>query len=87
MESIACERLQSNPSSEISKKNVENIATGNSKVYENELSKEDISINHAKINTLGSRAEDTFLITYKNHLKMSEKKINDLVKKLNAAIA
>lgn len=52
-----------------------------------QLSKEDISINHAKINTLGSRAEDTFLITYKNHLKMSEKKINDLVKKLNAAIA
>jgi glycosyltransferase involved in cell wall biosynthesis len=36
-----------------------------------ELSKEEISINHAKINTLGSRAEDTFLITYKNHLKMN----------------
>ena len=52
-----------------------------------QLSKEEISINHAKINTLGSRAEDTFLITYKNHLKMNEKKINDLVKKLNAAIA
>jgi len=52
-----------------------------------QLSKEDISINHAKINTLGSRAEDTFLITYKNHLKMNEKKISDLVKKLNAAIA
>jgi [protein-PII] uridylyltransferase len=52
-----------------------------------QLSKEGISINHAKINTLGSRAEDTFLITYKNHLKMNEKKINDLVKKLNAAIA
>ena len=52
-----------------------------------QLSKEGVSINHAKINTLGSRAEDTFLITYKNHLKMNEKKINDLVKKLNAAIA
>lgn len=52
-----------------------------------ELSKEEISINHAKINTLGSRAEDTFLITYKNHLKMNEKKISDLIKKLNAAIA
>ena len=52
-----------------------------------QLSKEEISINHAKINTLGSRAEDTFLITYKNHLKMSKKKINDLVEKLNTAIA
>jgi [protein-PII] uridylyltransferase len=52
-----------------------------------QLSKEGVSINHAKINTLGSRAEDIFLITYKNHLKMNEKKINDLVKKLNAAIA
>ena len=52
-----------------------------------QLSKEEISINHAKINTLGSRAEDTFLITHKNHLKMNEKKIIDLVKKLNAAIA
>jgi len=52
-----------------------------------QLSKEEISINHAKINTLGSRAEDTFLITYKNHLKMNEKKISNLVKKLNAAIA
>ena len=52
-----------------------------------ELSKEEISINHAKINTLGSRAEDTFLITYKNHLKMNEKKISDLIKKLNTAIA
>jgi [protein-PII] uridylyltransferase len=52
-----------------------------------QLSREGVSINHAKINTLGSRAEDTFLITYKNHLKMNEKKINDLVKKLNAAIA
>ena len=51
-----------------------------------ELSKEEISINHAKINTLGPRAEDTFLITYKNHLKMNEKKISDLIKKLNAAI-
>ena len=52
-----------------------------------QLTKEEISINHAKINTLGSRAEDTFLITYKNHLKMSARKINDLVKKLNQAIA
>jgi len=52
-----------------------------------QLTKEEISINHAKINTLGSRAEDTFLITYKNHLKMSSRKINDLVKKLNQAIA
>ena len=33
--------IQSNPSSEVSKRNVENIATGNSKVYENELPKED----------------------------------------------
>ena len=52
-----------------------------------QLSKEEISIKHAKINTLGSRAEDTFLITYKNHSKMSNKKINDLIKKMNAAIA
>jgi [protein-PII] uridylyltransferase len=52
-----------------------------------QLSKEEISINHAKINTLGSRAEDTFLITYKNHSKMSDKKINDLIKKMNVAIA
>ena len=52
-----------------------------------QLTKEEISINHAKINTLGSRAEDTFLITYKNHLKMSARMINDLVKKLNQAIA
>ena len=52
-----------------------------------QLSKEEISINHAKINTLGSRAEDTFLISYKNNLKMSKKKINDLIEKLNAVIA
>jgi [protein-PII] uridylyltransferase len=52
-----------------------------------QLSKEEISINHAKINTLGSRAEDTFLISYKNNLKMSKKKINDLIEKLNTAIA
>ena len=32
--------IQNNPKSEISKKNVENISTGNSKVYENELSEE-----------------------------------------------
>jgi len=32
--------IQNNPSSTILKKNVENIATGNSKVYETELSKE-----------------------------------------------
>jgi hypothetical protein len=29
--------IQTNPKSEVSKKNVENISTGNSKVYENEL--------------------------------------------------
>ena len=32
--------IQNNPSSEVSKKNVENISTGNSKVYVNELSEE-----------------------------------------------
>jgi len=32
--------IQNNPKSEISKKNVENISTGNSKVYQNELSEE-----------------------------------------------
>ena len=32
--------IQTNPKSEISKKNVENISTGNSKVYETELSEE-----------------------------------------------
>jgi [protein-PII] uridylyltransferase len=52
-----------------------------------QLTMEEISINHAKINTLGSRAEDTFLISYKNHLKMSDKKIDDLIKKLTHAIA
>jgi [protein-PII] uridylyltransferase len=52
-----------------------------------QLTKEEISINHAKINTLGSRAEDTFLISYKNRIRMSDKKINNLVKKLNRAIA
>ena len=29
--------IQLNPKSEVSKKNVENISTGNSKIYENEL--------------------------------------------------
>lgn len=29
--------IQNNPNSEVSKKNVENISTGNSKVYDNEL--------------------------------------------------
>ena len=52
-----------------------------------QLSKEDISINQAKINTLGSRAEDTFLVAYKNNLKMNQNKINDLVEKLKAVIA
>ena len=32
--------IQINPKSEVSKKNVENISTGNSKVYENELDHE-----------------------------------------------
>jgi len=32
--------IQNNPNSEILKKNVENISTGNSKVYENELPSE-----------------------------------------------
>ena len=52
-----------------------------------QLSKENISINQAKINTLGSRAEDTFLVAYKNNLKMNQNKINDLVEKLKAVIA
>jgi [protein-PII] uridylyltransferase len=52
-----------------------------------QLSKENISINQAKINTLGSRAEDTFLVAYKNNLKMNQNKMNDLVEKLKAVIA
>ena len=52
-----------------------------------EISQENISINQAKINTLGSRAEDTFLVAYKNNLKMNQNKINDLVEKLKAVIA
>ncbi|MDH4407219.1 MAG: bifunctional uridylyltransferase/uridylyl-removing protein, partial [Candidatus Methylopumilus sp.] len=52
-----------------------------------QLSNENISINQAKINTLGSRAEDTFLVAYKNNLKMNQNKINDLVEKLKAVIA
>ena len=32
--------IQTNPSSNVSKKNVENISTGNSKIYESELSLE-----------------------------------------------
>jgi hypothetical protein len=32
--------IQNNPKSEVSKKNVENISTGNSKVYQTELSEE-----------------------------------------------
>jgi [protein-PII] uridylyltransferase len=52
-----------------------------------QLSKENISINQAKINTLGSRAEDTFLVAYKNNLKMNQNKIDNLVEKLKAAIA
>jgi len=52
-----------------------------------QLSKENISINQAKINTLGSRAEDTFLVAYKNNLKMNQNKIDNLVEKLKAVIA
>jgi len=36
--------IQNNPDSTISKKNVENISTGNSKVYESELSKEEFNL-------------------------------------------
>ena len=36
--------IQSNPESGVCKKHVENIATGNSKVYESELSKERFEI-------------------------------------------
>jgi len=32
--------IQNNPKSEVAKKNVENISTGNSKVYESELSED-----------------------------------------------
>jgi len=32
--------IQTNPKSEVSKKNIENISTGNSKVYESELSED-----------------------------------------------
>jgi len=57
--------IQSNPSSEISKKNVENVATGNSKVYENELSKE----NYEKYILLRERVYE-----YHRNLKMKEAK-------------
>ena len=36
--------IQNEPSSTITKKNVENISTGNSKVYESELSKEEFKL-------------------------------------------
>ena len=51
-----------------------------------ELSKEAISIQHAKINTLGSRAEDTFLIKYEKNKKINEKMLSDLQRKLKLAI-
>jgi [protein-PII] uridylyltransferase len=51
-----------------------------------QLSKEEISINHAKINTLGFRAEDTFLITHKNNQKLSKEKKDSLIKILTAAL-
>ena len=51
-----------------------------------QLTKEDISINHAKINTLGSRAEDTFLISYKDNQMLNKIKINHLIKTLEASI-
>jgi [protein-PII] uridylyltransferase len=51
-----------------------------------QLSKEDISINHAKINTLGSRAEDTFLISNKNNKSLSKIKKDNLIRMLKASI-
>ncbi len=55
-------------------------------VISDELSKENISINYAKINTLGSRAEDTFLITYKNNQVLSKIKQEKLIRILRASI-
>ena len=51
-----------------------------------QLSNQDISINHAKINTLGSRVEDTFLITYKNHQVLKKIKKDNLIRKLKESI-
>jgi [protein-PII] uridylyltransferase len=51
-----------------------------------QLSKQDISINHAKINTLGSRVEDTFLITYKDNQVFKKIKQNQLIRKLKETI-
>jgi [protein-PII] uridylyltransferase len=51
-----------------------------------QLSKEDISINHAKINTLGFRAEDTFLISNKNNKSLSKIKKDNLIRMLKASI-
>jgi len=51
-----------------------------------QLLEEGVSINHAKINTLGSRAEDTFLITYKNNQLLTKKNITTLQEKISKAI-
>ena len=51
-----------------------------------QLSKQDISINHAKINTLGSRVEDTFLITYKDNQVFKKIKQDQLIQKLKESI-
>ena len=51
-----------------------------------QLSKEDISINHAKINTLGSRVEDTFLIAYKDNQVFKKIKQDQLIRKLKESI-
>lgn len=59
--------IQSNPSSEVSKRNVENIATGNSKVYENELLKED----YEKYISLRERVYE-----YHRNLKIKEQKVS-----------
>ena len=52
-----------------------------------QLSKENISINHAKINTLGSRVEDTFLITYKDNQVFKKIKQDQLIRKLKESIS
>ena len=51
-----------------------------------QLSKQDISINHAKINTLGSRVEDTFLIAYKDNQVFKKIKQDQLIQKLKESI-
>ena len=55
-------------------------------VISDQLLEEGVSINHAKINTLGSRAEDTFLITYKNNQLLTKKNITTLQEKISKAI-